>query len=135
MPPKKFGYEKETLKPTVVDLWGSCISRTNLNFDDERNFVTSAYLFQVPPFVESTPVNYNKAAVKRLSSSWYDQIVQDELAGTYIKKLITSPGEWLLIDFSVCPVLVLIRLIAIILLISEERLHIRYKQNLFSFYG
>mgnify|MGYP006986453253 CR=1 FL=1 len=21
---EKFGYEKETLKPTVVDLWGSC---------------------------------------------------------------------------------------------------------------
>lgn len=96
---EKFGYEKETLKPTVVDLWGSCISRTNLNFDDERNFVTSAYLFQVPPFVESTPVNYNKEAVKDYHSSWYDQIVQDELAGTYIKKLITSPGEWLLIDF------------------------------------
>lgn len=92
-------YDKDTLRPVVVDLWGSCISRTNLNFDDERNFVTSIYLFQVPPFVEHTPARYNKQLIAGYNTSWYDQIVQDELAGTFMKELNDSPGEWLLIDF------------------------------------
>ena len=92
-------YEKDILRPVVVDLWGSCISRTNLNFDDEKNFVTSIYLFQVPPFVETTPAKYDKQVIAKYTSSWYDQIAQDELSGTFMKKLNDSPGEWLLVDF------------------------------------
>ena len=67
-------YEKDILRPVVVDLWGSCISRTNLNFDDEKNFVTSIYLFQVPPFVETTPAKYDKQVIAKYTSSWYDQM-------------------------------------------------------------
>ena len=34
-----------------------------------------------------------------LQEKGYDQIAQDELSGTFMKKLNDSPGEWLLVDF------------------------------------
>ena len=45
------------------------------------------------------PRKYDKQAIAKYTSSWYDQIAQDELSGTFMKKLNDSPGEWLLVDF------------------------------------
>lgn len=85
-------------KPVVVDIWGSCVSRVNLNFDDERTLVTSIYNFQVPPFAETEPIKYDKEIISECQS-WYDNIVRSQLDGTTIQNLENSPADWILVDF------------------------------------
>lgn len=85
-------------KPAVVDIWGSCVSRINLNFDDERTLVTSAYHFQVLPFVETTPVVYEKNKIAECKT-WHDNLVRKQLDGTTIAELEHSPAKWLIVDF------------------------------------
>lgn len=85
-------------KPAVVDIWGSCVSRTSLNFDDERTLVTSAYYFQMLPFIETTPVSYEKTRIEECQT-WYDNLVRKQLDGTSVAELEHSHADWLLVDF------------------------------------
>ena len=90
--------EKKVTLPFVVDIWGSCISRVNFNFDDEKTFVVDQYHFQVPPFVQKGQILYDKELISEYDV-WYDRNTQNQLNGTVCTQIAGSSADWIVIDF------------------------------------
>lgn len=84
-------------KPTVIDIFGSCISRTLFNVQD-NDFAVNQYWFHVPFFEHrNSPVDYPSDLFPE-KMSWTDRLVKKQFDGTVYRGIRFSAGEWLVID-------------------------------------
>lgn len=95
--PAPFCTELTVEKPTTVDVFGSCVSRTPFNVQD-NDFVINRYWFHVAPFeYRNKPVKYPaKLFPGRLS--WIDRLVKQQFDCTLYQDIRESDSEWLVID-------------------------------------
>lgn len=97
IPPDQYYNEAYTVSPVVIDIFGSCFSRTAFNVV-EFDFAVNHYWFHVPPIQSRNPlVEYNR----RLFSeplSWTDRLVQKQFDGIIEKEISSSKAEWLILD-------------------------------------
>ena len=87
-----------TTLPVAVDIWGSCVSRLNINFDFEKTFVASIYNFQVPPILYDQGIPFDADLLKGCNT-WYDRLVERQLNGNLPKQVRDKKMDWILIDF------------------------------------
>ncbi len=97
LPTEAYMTERTVVKPTVVDVYGSCISRTAFNVL-EHDCAVNRYWFQIPPFQ-----NYNErvdypAGMFPERPHWADRLVKDQFDGTVYRQIEESVAEWLVID-------------------------------------
>lgn len=84
-------------KPTVIDIFGSCISRTLFNVQD-NDFAVNQYWFHVPFFEHrNSPVDYPSDLFPE-KMSWTDRLVKKQFDGTVYNDMRCSSGEWLVVD-------------------------------------
>lgn len=91
--------------PTVIDIFGSCISRTCFNLC-EWDFYVQEYYFHVPPF---EPLNKEVDYPPNLfpeKPSWTDRLVKAQFDKKIFDKMLNSTSEWIIIDlfFLVTPI-------------------------------
>lgn len=89
------------LLPPVLDLWGSCVSRLNLQYDTiarQEKMVIRANLFQaLPVFLDGPEVQYNKKTFAPPITS-DNKVVQLEL-DSRIKDTLNETGtKWIVLD-------------------------------------
>ena len=92
-------YEK-TCKPTVVDIWGSCISRETVNRNISGIFVDK-YIFKQPFLLSEEPdipFDINIGADKFCGSSWRKRTVKEAFLHEGRQILSDSTADWLIID-------------------------------------
>ena len=98
LPEADFVTENMTLRPTVVDIFGSCWSRTAFNIIDD-DYAVNNYWFHVPPIQGRSPaVTYPPATfVGRLN--WTDRLVKKQFDNAIEADMLASDAEWLILDF------------------------------------
>ena len=92
-------YEK-SCKPTVVDIWGSCISRETVNRNISGIFVDK-YIFKQPFLLSEEPdipFDINIGADKFCGSSWRKRTVKEAFLHEGRQILSDSTADWLIID-------------------------------------
>lgn len=92
-------YEK-SCKPTVVDIWGSCISRETVNRNINEIYVDK-YIFKQPFLLAEEPdipFDINIGADKFCGSSWRRRTVKEAFLHEGRRILSGSTAEWLIID-------------------------------------
>lgn len=92
-------YEKEC-KPTVVDIWGSCISRETVNRNRSGIYVDK-YIFKQPVLLCGEPdIPFDKdiGADKFCGSSWRKRTVEEAFLHKGKRILTSSSADWLIID-------------------------------------
>ena len=92
-------YEK-ACKPTVVDIWGSCISRETVNRNLSGIFVDK-YIFKQPFLLSEEPdisFDINIGADKFCGSSWRKRTVKEAFLHEGRQILSDSTADWLIID-------------------------------------
>jgi len=95
--PKPFCTDKTVAEPTAVDIFGSCISRTLFNVQD-NDFAVNRYWFHVPPFqTRNQKVDYDPALFPE-KPSWTDRLVKLQFENEIFRDIETSGAKWLLID-------------------------------------
>ena len=83
--------------PTVIDVFGSCISRTIFNVQD-NDFAINRYWFHVPPFeYRNKPVEY-KSSLFPAKLSWTDRLVKLQFENGIYQDIENSESKWLLLD-------------------------------------
>ncbi len=90
------------LKPLVADLWGSCVTRLNFQYDlveRKTEMVLKGNLFQaLPIFLDGPKVIYNPLLFLPTTTS-DNLVVQLELDGKIQKTLDQTGSDWLVMDF------------------------------------
>lgn len=95
--PAPFCTELTVEKPTTVDIFGSCVSRTPFNVQD-NDFAINRYWFHVAPFeYRNKPVKY-PAKLFGGRMSWIDRLVKQQFDNTLYQDIRESDGDWLVID-------------------------------------
>ena len=95
--PTLFTSDKTVEKPVVIDIFGSCISRTLFNVQD-NDFAINNYWFHVPPFeFRNEPVSFS-ASLFPAKPNWKDRLVKQQFEHSIFQKIQDSEGEWLVID-------------------------------------
>lgn len=95
--PEHFSTGETVAEPTVIDIFGSCISRTLFNVQD-NDFAVNNYWFHVPPFEHrNKPVSY-KPSLFPAKPSWKDRLVKLQFEGGLYQNILDSSAEWLVID-------------------------------------
>lgn len=95
--PKPFCTARTVAEPVVIDIFGSCVSRTAFNVLD-HDFAVNRYWFHVPPFEHmNKPVDY-PAELFGEKLSWTDRLVKLQFDGEINGDISRSEGEWLIID-------------------------------------
>lgn len=92
-------YEK-ACKPTVVDIWGSCISRETVNRNLSGIFVDK-YIFKQPFLLSEEPdipFDINIGADKFCGSSWRKRTVKEAFLHEGRQILSDSTADWLILD-------------------------------------
>ncbi len=91
---------EETCKPTVVDIWGSCISRETVNRNISGIFVDK-YIFKQPFLLSEEPdipFDINIGADKFCGSSWRKRTVKEAFLHEGRQILSDSTADWLILD-------------------------------------
>lgn len=84
-------------EPTVVDVFGSCISRTLFNVQD-NDFTVNRYWFHVPPFeYRNKPVACPPALFPE-KLNWTDRLVRLQFEGGVYQDIRKSEAKWLVLD-------------------------------------
>lgn len=85
--------------PYLVDVWGSCISRLPINYN-EKNIAVENYLFQVPPIgLFDAPVTYDDRIFnigKR--KIWRDKLAKIQLERRAKLEIKNSKALWVILD-------------------------------------
>ena len=92
-------YEKEC-KPTVVDIWGSCISRETVNRNKSEIYVDK-YIFKQSVLLcgePDIPFDGDIGADKFCGSSWRKRTVEEAFLHKGKRILTDSSADWLIID-------------------------------------
>lgn len=92
-------YEKNC-KPTLVDIWGSCISRETVNRNISGIYVDK-YIFKQPFLLSGEPdipFDINIGADKFCGSSWRRRTVKEAFLHEGRRILSGSTADWLIID-------------------------------------
>lgn len=92
-------YEK-AFKPTVVDIWGSCISRETVNRNKKSIFVDK-YIFKQPLLLTDEPdmpFDEKIGADSFCGSSWRRRTVKDAFCHAGKSILQKSEANWLIVD-------------------------------------
>lgn len=95
--PEHYMTEMTVVKPVLVDIFGSCISRTIFNVE-ETNFAVNRYWFQVPPFIAgNAKVSYPDDMFPE-KPHWADRLVRDQFDGVIPGQMEQSQAQWLVVD-------------------------------------
>ena len=95
--PKPFTTDLTVARPTVIDIFGSCISRTPFTVQ-ENDFAVNKYWFHVSPFeYRNQPYNYDPSLFPE-KPVWTDRLVKQQFECTIYRDVRQSKGEWLVID-------------------------------------
>ncbi len=92
-------YEK-ACKPTVVDIWGSCISRETVNRNISGIFVDK-YIFKQPFLLSEEPdipFDTSIGADKFCGSSWRKRTIKEAFLHEGRRILSDSTADWLIFD-------------------------------------
>ncbi|MDD3164576.1 MAG: hypothetical protein PHS97_01810 [Oscillospiraceae bacterium] len=88
--------------PTMLDLWGSCVSRLNFQYDNVRHDYKIVYrsnLFQgLPIFLNGPAVKYDKGMFKP-PITFDNKMVQLQLDSALCNLLNGSGAKWIVMDF------------------------------------
>jgi len=85
------------IRPILVDIFGSCISRTIFNVC-ENNFTVNRYWFQIPPLLGiNERISYPEDMFPE-KPHWADRLVKDQFDGVLESQIKNSPAQWLVID-------------------------------------
>ncbi len=90
------------IKPFVIDMWGSCVSRLNFQYNyvsGRSDLVYRGNMFQaLPVFLNTSPVKYDEKLFPPKTS--YDNlVVKYQLDGTVTDILDNTGVKWLILDF------------------------------------
>lgn len=89
--------EQTVAEPTVIDIFGSCISRSMFNVQD-NDFSVDHYWFHVPPFEhKNKPLKYPEDLFPE-SPSWTDRLVKKQFDCLINAEIILSKAKWLVLD-------------------------------------
>lgn len=95
--PKPFTTEMTVERPAVIDIFGSCISRTLFNVQ-ENDFAVNKYWFHVAPFeYRNQPYNYDPSVFPE-KPNWTDRLVKQQFEGTIYQDIRNSKSDWLVVD-------------------------------------
>lgn len=84
-------------KPVLLDVWGSCISRIPVNFN-EKELAANVYLFQVGPFgVYEEPQEYDPGLLSG-NDPWRDSLFDIQFRHGMREVLAESGAEWMIAD-------------------------------------
>lgn len=95
--PGPYTVSETVAKPTTVDIFGSCISRTPFNVKD-NDFAVNRYWFHIVPFEHrNTPVDYPPELFPE-KLSWIDRLAKLQLDCSLYREIKESDAQWLVID-------------------------------------
>lgn len=95
--PTPFATEQTVAKPVVIDIFGSCVSRTAFNVQD-NDFAVNRYWFHVPPYEHlNKPVDYAPDLFPE-KSSWTERLVKLQFDCAINQDIRRSEGKWLILD-------------------------------------
>lgn len=97
MNPTNFVNEKTVIRPVIVDEFGSCVSRTAFNVQD-NDFVVNHYWFHVPPFENRNPQIPCEPELFPEKLTWTDRLVKKQFEKKIYQDITDSEAEWLVID-------------------------------------
>lgn len=97
MDPTDFVNEDTVIRPVIVDEFGSCVSRTAFNVQD-NDFVVNHYWFHVPPFEKRNPEIACDPELFPEKLSWTDRLVKKQFEKKIYQDIIDSEAEWFVID-------------------------------------
>lgn len=84
-------------RPTLIDVFGSCIGRTLFNVQ-ENDFAVNRYWFHVPPFeFRNKPVKYEPGLFGE-KPNWTDRLVRQQLDCGVYRAIRESESQWLVVD-------------------------------------
>ena len=95
--PRPFVTEQTVPEPVAVDVFGSCISRTAFNVQD-NDFVVENYWYHVPPFEHrNRPVSCDPGVFPE-KPSWKDRMVKLQFDCKVNQSILDSRAKWLVVD-------------------------------------
>lgn len=97
IPTAPFVTERTVERPTLVDVYGSCISRTAFNVY-ENDCAVNRYWFQVPPFESLNERVSYPASMFPERPHWADRLLKDQFDGVIYDQIAKSQASWLVID-------------------------------------
>ena len=97
LPEEDFTGDDTVVRPTVVDIFGSCWCRTCFNIVN-NDFAVNNYWFHVPPVQKRNPkVKYDPDLLAG-KLQWTDRLVKKQFDHMIEKEIKESDGEWLILD-------------------------------------
>ncbi len=95
--PTPFCTERTVAAPEIIDIFGSCISRTLFNVLD-HDFAINRYWFHVPPFEKQNQKVSYPSDIFPEKLSWTDRLVKLQFDCGVFQSIRNSPAKWLVID-------------------------------------
>lgn len=95
--PTPFTTGKTVIAPSVIDVFGSCVSRTPFNVQD-NDFAVNNYWFHVPPFESRNKPVENADSLFSAKMNWKERLVKQQFDCQVYQKIRESTSEWLVLD-------------------------------------
>lgn len=95
--PALFSTEKTVATPSIIDVFGSCISRTPFNVRD-NDFAVNNYWFHVPPFESRNQPVPGADGLFPAKLNWKERLVKQQFECGVYQKIMDSTSEWLVLD-------------------------------------
>lgn len=94
--PEEYKGPNTVVDPPLVDVWGTCVSMTNFNVQD-NDVAINNYWFHVLPF-EQEGFEYDPELFDR-PLNWTDRLVKQQFERNIFQPIIDSDAEWLILDW------------------------------------
>lgn len=95
--PARYSTVLTVAEPTPVDVFGSCISRTMFNVQD-NDFAVNRYWFHVPPYEYRNKAVECQPALFPEKLNWTDRLVRLQFEHSVYQDIQNSQAEWLVLD-------------------------------------